>query len=526
LFFTTYHLTFFFKRMKKIIFDFILLLVTLSGVEGSLLIAQDTSNGIVWYPPVQISPDGIPCYAPIITTQGKVIHITWKFSDGPLRFPYKRSTDGGKNFDTLRELVSVPNLLSNTDYHLLTASNSRLYGAWVLGDTSAHYQIKFFQSNDSGKTWTPPFTIIDSSGGWLFYESLLDTLLLGTSKQNDYRRIYRSTNRGQTWMPTSLNIGYYASPTVAMVPGKVFLAYGWGYDSVVCNNEFVVQYRTSSDICSTWSNSLPLSTVCPRSGQQAYTPIITSGYDNDTPRVVVSWKDTKYGCLGWGFCSIMERHLTDVQTTKWSPEQTMTDVPRGVHSANAILNSLIAVSWAEEIPVVGDASYQVVLRVSKDKGVSWSVAMNLTPDTTLNAGTPAIAITENTIHVVWEQAPYNGIGLFRIYYRRGEILPTSVKENPSEPVAFELEQNYPNPFNPQTAIGFSLLAVSDVTLKVYNIYGQEVATLIHNRLMDEGIHKVEWNAETFPSGLYFYRLVVKDKKGKTSAATKRMILMK
>jgi len=505
-------------------YTFITLLLVLIFSD---LFSQDTANGIVWHPVVQISPNGIPCYAPIITTQGNVVHITWKFSDGPLHFPYRRSTDGGNSFDTLRELVSIPNpLTAATDYHLLTASESRLYGAWVVGDTSAHYQTMFFQSNDSGTTWGSPILVADSNGGWLFYESCSDTVLLGLAKQNDYRRIFRSSNGGISWAATLPNFNWDAHPQIAMVPGKVFRAFGSSFDSAGHYNEFVVQYKTSTDLGDTWSiTSIPLSTIRPRSGQQAYEPKIVSGYDNDTPRVVVSWKDTKYGCLGWGTCSIMERHLIDVNSANWSPERVMTEEPRGWQSANALHNSLMAVAWAIEVPSGNFAYHNVIIRVSKNRGDLWTPPINLTPDSTVSAGNPDVAISNNTIHIVWSQAPYNGLGPFRIYYRRGEILPTRVEENQNEPTTFMLQQNYPNPFNPKTSFEFRVSSLEFITLNVYNIFGQEIATLVNER-KEPGTYKAEWNAETFPSGLYFYRLVVKDEKGKTSAATKKMMLQK
>ncbi|MBS4028130.1 MAG: M20/M25/M40 family metallo-hydrolase [Ignavibacteriales bacterium] len=86
---------------------------------------------------------------------------------------------------------------------------------------------------------------------------------------------------------------------------------------------------------------------------------------------------------------------------------------------------------------------------------------------------------------------------------------------------FSLFQNYPNPFNPQSVIGFSLLAVSDITLKVYNLLGQEVATLIHNSLMDAGKHEVTFDGTHLPSGLYFVKLQA----GQLSE-TKKMLLTK
>jgi lysyl endopeptidase len=73
------------------------------------------------------------------------------------------------------------------------------------------------------------------------------------------------------------------------------------------------------------------------------------------------------------------------------------------------------------------------------------------------------------------------------------------------PAGFALHQAYPNPFNPKTNISFELPFASDVTLSVYNIIGEEIANLVKGRI-NEGIHSVSWNANAFPSGLYFVRL--------------------
>ncbi len=91
------------------------------------------------------------------------------------------------------------------------------------------------------------------------------------------------------------------------------------------------------------------------------------------------------------------------------------------------------------------------------------------------------------------------------------------------PTAYSLSQNYPNPFNPTTAIGFSLLAVSNITLKIYNVLGQEVETLIHNEQMEEGLHEIEFDASHLSSGVYFYRLNVNNGE---FVQTKKLVLMK
>ena len=76
--------------------------------------------------------------------------------------------------------------------------------------------------------------------------------------------------------------------------------------------------------------------------------------------------------------------------------------------------------------------------------------------------------------------------------------------------SYALEQNYPNPFNPSTQINFSIPDKSFVTLKVYNMQGEEVATLIQEELL-AGIFSVEWNAENVPSGVYVYSMIANNK---------------
>jgi len=105
----------------------------------------------------------------------------------------------------------------------------------------------------------------------------------------------------------------------------------------------------------------------------------------------------------------------------------------------------------------------------------------------------------------WPQLEHDRHNTFQYGYIPSDNV-VSVPSFERTPLQFSLLQNYPNPFNPKTAIGFSLLAVSNVTLKVYDILGKEVATLIHSRLMDAGKHEVNFDGSDVPSGIYYYRL--------------------
>jgi hypothetical protein len=73
------------------------------------------------------------------------------------------------------------------------------------------------------------------------------------------------------------------------------------------------------------------------------------------------------------------------------------------------------------------------------------------------------------------------------------------------PKSFTLYQSYPNPFNPSTTIDYDITAEIFVSLKIYNVLGQEVGTLVHQQ-QRAGSYSVTFDASHLPSGVYFYRL--------------------
>ncbi len=88
------------------------------------------------------------------------------------------------------------------------------------------------------------------------------------------------------------------------------------------------------------------------------------------------------------------------------------------------------------------------------------------------------------------------------------------------PAKFELVQNYPNPFNPTTTIEFSLPKAGQVSLKVYNVLGQEAAVLV-DEPKSAGNYSIEFNAGNLPSGVYFYKLTHQN-----GSETRKMMLIK
>ena len=100
------------------------------------------------------------------------------------------------------------------------------------------------------------------------------------------------------------------------------------------------------------------------------------------------------------------------------------------------------------------------------------------------------------------------------------------------PDQYELYQNYPNPFNPTTSIDFDLPEAANVTLKIYNLLGQEVATLLNHEQFDGGNQTLDFDASQLSSGVYIYRLVAQtmdddnNVTGQVFTQTKKMVLMK
>ena len=94
------------------------------------------------------------------------------------------------------------------------------------------------------------------------------------------------------------------------------------------------------------------------------------------------------------------------------------------------------------------------------------------------------------------------------------------------PGEFALSQNYPNPFNPSTVVNYQLPGDNYVTVKVFNVLGEEIATLV-DEMQSAGFKSVTWNASSMPSGIYLVKMNALDAFGKSVfQESKKVVLMK
>ncbi len=144
---------------------------------------------------------------------------------------------------------------------------------------------------------------------------------------------------------------------------------------------------------------------------------------------------------------------------------------------------------------------------STDGGLTWS-------DMNFPAGVELFAQSFINAHKGWIFGVHGTIIKYDPYF-------TDVNDIGQEgPYAYFLSYNYPNPFNPSTSINYSIPEYSAVIIKVFDILGNEIATIV-NEEKPAGTYEVTWNAAGLPSGVYFYQLRAED-----YVQTKKMILMK
>jgi len=177
-------------------------------------------------------------------------------------------------------------------------------------------------------------------------------------------------------------------------------------------------------------------------------------------------------------------------------------------------------------PAADDTLADVYVSARNLLGGSWVTPVNVTTTPTVHekfSNLAPRAASDGTLHIyytIFGNGDTDDMAESEIWYLF-DVTVTSVEKKSDEiPSEFTLAQNYPNPFNPSTKIEYSLPARSSVTLKVYNVLGQEVATLV-NQEQQAGTYVADFRAANLSSGVYLYKIQAGE-----FAETKKMMLVK
>ena len=481
--------------MKRTVFLSIVLFLCCSHARS-----QD-SCGISWGSVVQISHDSAFSVVPQLLALGDTVHLLW-FGDVPigggvnfgLGIQYSRSTDGGQTFSAQRQLASYDSARGNRGF--LAASGRYIYMKYIARVYSPIYDnLGILRSTDAGLTWEPrrvlgdvnarAITARDSSVYIYFYYVDGDTARSGLFFSHDY---------GVTWDSVHLPFRIRAASFVRLATSAKALHMTRQRG---INGAQEIFYNRSSDFGYTWSSDDTLSLL---DGWESQNARITSDGNGN---LYVVWNDGKYGGDFSG--TIVMRCSTDDGLT-WLPEQIISQLATAGFCDVSVEDSQVAVVWDTEITYY---IHMIESRISLDRGSSWCNS-NVVAS---SGGDPAVSNALKRLHAAW---PDSG----EIYYRQGVNGPVSVEEFRGLPKTLTLYQNYPNPFNSRTVIRYSLPVTGYVTLKVYNVLGQAVATLLDGRL-SAGEHVLTWDADDVSTGIYFYSLTTE-----SFTQTKKLILLK
>lgn len=372
-----------------------------------------------------------------------------------------RSVDGGATFT--HNAAAIPGRAAQMDaFDANTAIVATAEG-------------KIYQTTDGGANWDEKYSYMISviAPGWFDGIRVLDenvAVAIGDMEPNGNMHFVRTTDKGATWTEIT-GIDFLNSAYAYYTWGLAGCTVGSNVWFAATNMEYVGSYIfRSSDLGVTWESfEIP-------------TDVIAS-----YPRAI-AFADNDNGMIA-------DRRGNVVKSTDGGATWMATNKPDT--SADCWVNGVVAIPNSNVILAMDD----IGVFYTTNLGATWG-KLNTPPETVGDNFTAGVFLNKDFGYFF----TYNGLVL------RFENQITAISERPVNniPKDFVLDQNYPNPFNPTTTIAFNLPQTEKVTLKVYNLMGEEIKTLVDRSLV-QGRHLVQWDGtdkvgNKVTSGTYLYLL--------------------
>ena len=390
-----------------------------------------------------------------------------------------KSTNSGVNWTDI-----TGNLTSNPEPYCVWAVDGNVIYAGDGGSNGgAGGNAKVWKTTNGGTTWANILTTGGSLGfinGIVFSRTMPSFGFIQSDPPNGSPQpfwIAKTTDGGSNWAVTtapSMSSTFGIFNTLVAIDNQ-FYGYGVYPDPIV---------HLTTDGGTTW-NARNLGIT----GNGIY------GFAFSTDKI--------YG-IGVSENSLPTISRSTNGSVNWSPVNT---------GGGAYIDYWHRMKWVYGTSVcflTGETSTASIIKRSTDNGATW-VAQT----------TPAIAELMNIDLVnssgsVYAYAVAKDGKVIRLQQQLTGINPV----NNNIPAEFKVHQNYPNPFNPVTKIKFALPKSGNVKLVLFDMLGREVTALVNEQL-NQGEYEVNWNASSFPSGTYFYKLIAGD-----YTETKKMVLVK
>ena len=372
--------------------------------------------------------------------------------------------------------------------------------------------ISFMRSEDFGDSWKTISTSTGLTNAPCDIEKFPNSnvLLLGDNTTG----IVRSTDGGVTWSQTYTTSGEIPTIAVSHTKPGVAFATKWGGGG---------GFVTSTDYGETWTNVSGFNGMnmwgvdvqesngnivivgcysCGKTwrsinGGVTWTEIITPSVNY---QVEITDSITQYAAQGAGFYKLQSDYFVPVELISFTAKAS---------------NNNVTLLWTTATEL-NNQGFDV--EVSTDNQNFEKIGFVPGFGTTTDAKNYSYLINDfaaGTQYYRLKQIDYDGTFKYT----------NAVEVEGLAPAEFTLSQNYPNPFNPSTSIKFTLPVASNVSLKLFNLLGEEVAELISAQ-MAAGLHQVELNADELSSGTYFYVIKATSDNGFGFTDSKKMILLR
>ncbi len=416
----------------------------------------------------------------VLSSVDTFAQVTWtKHPENPLM-----SGNGNGTWD---KHVFAPDVIFNAD--------SNRYEMWYCGSYGPEvswypYRIGFAYSSD-GIRWTKyegnPVLVPDA-GSWDEGSVSLGSVL---RENGQYKLWYYGSNNnihqiGYATSPDGITWSKNANPVLS-AGSAAWEAGGVLWCSVLSNSGEYTMYYTGKEI---------------------------------TAGICRIGRATSVDGINWQRDTINNPILTIGTTGQW--DDKVVCAPYCLYTSSMIY--MLYTGWANNY-----FGSQIGLATSTNNGITWTKHANnpvidLGPQGSWDANyveAGSIILVEDTLYTWYDGSRNNtATNLWRIGLAKSPIEPVSVENEITQPTEFLLSQNHPNPFNPSTKIKYSVPQTSQVQLKVFDVLGNEIETLV-NEEKPSGTYELTWNAADLPSGVYFYQLKAGEYTG-----TKKMILLK
>lgn len=507
------------------------------------LISETTDYGTTWTPS-WVTPPDTNNYKPVgsawdnngpVVAVGNTPHIATMMQDknGVQIMVECHRENGTWVYHTLTHPDSLLSLSYEIprDPGLGADSQGRLYCVWTDENLSVNstYQIFVSGSSDGGDTWTNPVRLTDAqtscSGNAVLNSPQIPQLMASTSAavaiNGNIYGLFPGQNPPTAWVEAQFPLSaVWSGPFDRDTTRRVLKADGYASTFGTTGYSWMDITKTGTEVDSSL-HDIPSGSYDPDDGCAGPYPI---GFDF----VLYNRAFHQFQVFANGFIS-----FTDSTGMNWPPpfpinkDTTMiavlgSDPNHDIHNpqlyywTNSAQDTCV-IEWYHETsydtPNDTAMTFEIIL-AKKDSSVTFQYA--------------DVGPTPQTMHVIVQGQQGEGVNFNRLGFvpdsgTIARVYPSSVtpvESSPTMPASFALSQNYPNPFNPTTQINYSLPRNSFVTLKVYNVLGQEVTTLFSGAQV-AGNHSVAFDASRYASGVYFYRL-----QAENFSSVKKMILMK